>query len=134
MCPLSVIQMQCSPGVIHLRITSMMSSSRYSLLHHTALSLHDSYLLLTPTLKLSCRGVQRYRKEGEIVEEEVQFEHLSPSTSRGKETFVTSSLLPNTQYTCSIQSVAGSLSSVPHSDVTFKTEPGSEMTYFGLGE
>ena len=101
----------------------MTSSSRYSLSHHTALLYHD---FPHPHLQLSCRGVQQYSKEGERVEEEVQFEHLSPSTSRGKETFATSSLLPNTQYTCNIQSIAGSLSSVPHSDVTFTTEPGSK--------
>ena len=80
-------------------------------------------------LQLSCNGVTNYQQDGNTVEEDIYFEHLSSSSSSGQETYSTSTLVPNTLYTCHMLSVAGNSNSESHSEIQFVTLPGSKL-YF----
>ena len=123
MCLQSLTLVQCSPGSTHLIITYMMFDSRYIPL---VCVVSRAYVFATSP-QLTCKGDQQYTSDGKEVEEEVQFVHHTSATSREKETFLVTELIPNTQYNCYIQTVAGEdQASTPHDDLTFKTEPGSE--------
>lgn len=77
-------------------------------------------------LQLTCKGIQQYTSDqGEMVDK-VQFVHHVSATSREKETFLATDLIPNTQYNCSIQTVACKQASAPHDKLIFMTEPGSK--------
>ena len=61
------------------------------------------------------------------MEEWNEFEHTAFSTSKPRDGFFTDKLLPNTDYTCYLVSVAGKANSRPTSQVEFTTAPGSKL-------
>ena len=56
----------------------------------------------------------------------MEFVRYVQATSREKETFLVTDLVPNTQYDCSIQTVADKQASEPHDKLHFMTESGSK--------
>ena len=64
------------------------------------------------------------------MEERTTFQHESWSTSRGREIYNATKLLPNCHYTCHVVSVAGERQSITSlaPQVSFQTATGSEQT------
>lgn len=90
-------------------------------------------LIVSSTLQLVCLGVQTFSRNGELLEERSGLKHESWSTSRGRESYAATGLLPNCRYTCRLLSVARDRESDGDRSpqVTFHTNPGSKFyTYF----
>ena len=79
-------------------------------------------------LQLQCIGIQTFTRNGERMEEMSSFEHKIWSTSRQKEHYTATGLVPNSQYTCRALSVAGHKQSSTEMapQVTFQTLSGSK--------
>ena len=84
--------------------------------------------------QLLCSGIQTFTRNGELMEERSSFEHESWSTSKGSESHIATSLVPNSHYTCQMLSVAGNKQSSTKlaPQVTFHTSPGSELCARGV--
>lgn len=80
--------------------------------------------------QLLCVGIQTFTMNGELMDERHMFKHESWSTSRGKESYTATGLLPNCHYTCHMVSVAGKRQTDTDlaPQATFHTSPGSRLT------
>lgn len=74
--------------------------------------------------QLTCNGVLRH-SDGNNGKSAVSFERYIQSTLSNVEHYSAKSLQPDTLYTCYLQTVAGSISSDPHSEIQFVTSSGS---------
>ena len=79
-------------------------------------------------------GVQTFTRNGELMEERTELKHKSLSTSRGRESYLASGLVPNCHYTCRLLSVARDRQSDADRSpqVTFHTLPGSKFMLSSL--
>ena len=133
MCPTSQMSVQISNGHTLQNTTSTTSGSRYIcpalFSQHTTPLLFHSMLCVCCVFQLVCMGLQTFSRNGELMEERTELKHGAWSTSRGRESYPASKLLPNCRYTCRLFSVARDRQSDTDKSpqVTFHTLPGSKF-------
>lgn len=89
--------------------------------HEARANVHDV------EFKLQCKGTRQYLgTDGELVQENDVFSHLSLSTSQHVEMYFTDKLSGNMKYVCTISSAAGNIQSPPSQQITFSTPPGGK--------
>ena len=106
-------------AAVNLNVSKVTRSSAIFYWSHEAhANIHDTQF------KLQCEGTRDYVDgNGELIQENDAFNHLSLSTSKHIEMYFTDKLSANMKYVCTLSSVSGSIQS-PHSQkVTFTTQP-----------
>ena len=91
--------------------------------HDAKHTIHDTQF------KLTCRGARQYTDNNDkLIEEIDDFDYSPYASSQGKESYFSSTLQPNTKYTCHINTVAETVEGPPTKEVTFRTAFGGKLS------
>jgi hypothetical protein len=79
---------------------------------------------LVHIFKLTCIGTIHFKRNGKDFNERISENFLRSSNPSDIKNFTVATLIPNTFYSCHLQTVSGSRSSLPYSEIQFATPPG----------
>lgn len=91
--------------------------------HDAKHTIHDTQF------RLACRGARQYTDNNDkLIEEVDDFEYSPYASSQGKESYYSSTLQPNTKYTCHISTVAETVEGPPTKEMSFTTSFGGKFS------